>query len=146
MLTNSQTLAQLGSAGGQVQENFDTRPTLNRFRRLGLYYVLRANGHDVSEDMPHQKLLNYAKAYEDDLDFSKVQINIDASDSYVVRKPDCCKQVERDFDEEVQDKRSDLSDLSRQELIKLASQKGVADAFKKKNVELVEELSLLGDE
>lgn len=134
------TTSGISNAGGQLQEHTDTRTTLERFRRHGLYYILRANGHDIDENMTGEKMLNYARAYEDELDLSKVNIMEDGHGGFIVEKPQEITQHERVVDEDVQEKRAEFKDMSWSELKTAAKEAGI-NSFGKKKDDLIAELA-----
>lgn len=120
MITNSQVF------GGQVKEVTDTRTPLQRFRRLGLYYLLVANGHKISENMPADKMRKYAEAYEEELDFSKVSISQNQYGEFIVEKPTDITKAEREADKEFQEKRTEFKDMDWNALRAAAKEKGIA--------------------
>jgi len=94
-------------AGGTVQETTDSRTTLERFRRLGLYVILQHNDHNnIHESMPYEKMLAYAKAHEDDLNFDGLIIKEEEYGGFTVRKPKELTVKEQEFDKEIQEKRA----------------------------------------
>jgi hypothetical protein len=119
MITNQQIF------GGQVKEVTDTRTPLQRFRRLGLYYLLRANGHNINEQMPVDKMRKYAEAYEDQIDFKKVNVSLNQFGEYIVEKPDFVMSEERKADTEFQSMKDEYKDMGWKEIRALAKDKGI---------------------
>lgn len=142
MLTSTQVLSGLQNLGAQVKETTDTRTLLQRFRKSGLYRLLRANGFDVDENMEPEKMLNYAMAFEDKLDFSKIEMTPDGFGGFNVKKPMSHVMEERAFDAKVQDVKKDLKDMDRFELMRLAKEKGLPVATSMTKEDLVQAISL----
>ena len=127
MLTNN-AIIQAGQKIGEVKEITDTRDTLQKFRRLGLYYLLRANGftgEDMNESTPYEEMLAFAKAHEKRLDFSKVEISHGEYWGYIVAKPKSVIEEERTIDTKIQGQRKEYKDFEWQELRSEAKKVGI---------------------
>lgn len=138
MLTNNAII----QAGGEVQEIIDTRTTLQKFRRLGLYYILRANGfgsNDIDESTPYEDMLAFAKAHEKNLDFSKVEITDGEYGGFVVAKPKFVVDQERETDGKIQGQRQKYQDVSWEDLRAEAKEVGIK-IYKMKKEEVIASL------
>lgn len=106
MLTSNQMLAT--PASQRVKTNVDSRPTLAKFRRLGLYIILRHNGHDnIDEHMPHSEMLAYATAHEKTLTLDGLVVTNEDYDGFKVAKPREIIEQEKKADKVIQEKRSE---------------------------------------
>lgn len=129
-------------AGGTVQETIDTRVTLEKFRRLGLYYILRANGFtekDIDESTQHEAMLAFAKAHEKNIDLSKVEISPGEYGGFVVAKPQFVVKEEREVDTKIQAQRHEYDDVDWQELKAEAKGAGI-NIYKMKKEEVIASL------
>ena len=109
MLTNTEMLNTPMSQRQQGIE--DERPTLNRFRRSGLYIILRHNGHDnIDENMPHTEMLAYALAHEKELTDEGLVITPSDYGGFKVAKPREVTAHEKQLDKEVQVKREEYGE------------------------------------
>lgn len=146
MLNQQMINQQISNLGGQVKETTDSRSLLEKFRKSGLYRLLRANGHEIDENMDHEKMLHYAQAFEEKLDFSKVIITPDGFGGYSVRKPIEHVMEERAFDEKVQGEKKAYNEMTRPELMKLAKEKGLTVTVSDTSASLIAALTGTIDE
>lgn len=102
MLTSNHSL---NSIDKPVRGVTDTRPTLAKFRRQGLYIILRANGHDVSESTPHTEMLAYAMAHEKTLSLDGLVVTAEEYGGFKVAKPREIIEEEKEIDNKIQTKR-----------------------------------------
>jgi hypothetical protein len=139
-LTNYQVLSGIQGAGGTIDpsRSIDTRTPLEKLRRLGLYRLLKENGHDISENMEYTKMLHFAKAYEDQLDWRKVEVRDDGFGGYIVRKPQSHIDEEREFDKKYQALKTELESLKRPKLMDKAKELSVPHNISMKNDEIIE--------
>jgi len=122
MLTNN---ALLNNLHPQDPNTTDDRPTLNKFRRLGLYIILRHNGHDVDESMPHSEMLAYAQAHERTLSVDGLTILPAEYGGFTVAKPKEVIEHEKEINKQVQEKRDEYKEADWDALKKEALELGL---------------------
>jgi len=98
-------------ASQRVKTNVDDRPTLAKFRRSGLYIILKHNGHDnITEHMPHTEMLAYAKAHEHELTLDGLTVTPAEYGGFNVAKPRDLIEQEKVMDDNIQAKRKAISE------------------------------------
>jgi len=120
----------------------DERTFLQRIRRNGLYRIIRANGHKISEDMSAHKLRNYIIAYEDQIDFSKVHMWKDKTGQINVDRPDFLKAEEQTGPVvKITEAETSFEDMKFTELKSLASKRGI-NTHKMKKADILAALAV----